>query len=82
MREEHLDLLSFATRDGVGLDLGDRARLIASGFMNGACDFACRNVQAALGLERADLAVMLAHEVDHRLGKPPCSMNVITAAAM
>jgi hypothetical protein len=39
-------------------------------------------VQAALGPERADLAVMLAHEVDHQLGKPPCSMNVITAAAM
>ena len=34
--------------------------------MNGARDFACRNVRAALGLERAGLAVMLACEVDHR----------------
>jgi hypothetical protein len=34
--------------------------------MNGARDFACRNVRAALGLERAGLAVMLAREVNHR----------------
>ena len=33
--------------------------------MNGACDFARRNVRAALGLERAGLAVMLARKVDH-----------------
>src|SRR5580693_1108039 len=34
--------------------------------MNGARDFACRNVRAALGLERAGLAVLLARKVDHR----------------
>src|SRR5271167_4334596 len=34
--------------------------------MNRARDFARRNVQAALGLERAGLAVMLARKVDHR----------------
>ena len=66
MSEEHLDLLSFATRDGVGLGLCDRTGLVASGFMNRARDFACRNVQAALGLERAGLAVLLARKVDHR----------------
>jgi hypothetical protein len=56
MSEEHLDLLSLATRDGVGLGLGDRTGLVASGFMNRARDFARRYVQAALGLERAGLA--------------------------
>src|SRR5271155_119050 len=34
--------------------------------MNGAGDFACRNVRAALGFERAGLAVLLARKVDHR----------------
>src|SRR5208283_3530540 len=34
--------------------------------MNGAGDLACRNVRAALGFERAGLAVMLARKVDHR----------------
>src|SRR5271155_6153574 len=34
--------------------------------MNGARDFACSNVRAALGLERAGLAVLLACKVDHR----------------
>ena len=34
MSEEHLDLLSFSTRDGVGLGLGDRTGLVTSGFMN------------------------------------------------
>src|SRR5579863_3827062 len=40
--------------------------------MNGARDFACRNVRTALGLERAGLAVLLARKVDHRavLGQP------------
>ena len=42
MSEEHLDLLSFATRDGVGLGLCDRAGLVTSGFMNGARDFTKR----------------------------------------
>src|SRR5277367_4242560 len=34
--------------------------------MNRARDFARRNVRAALGLERAGRAVMLARKVDHR----------------
>src|SRR5271156_3622311 len=34
--------------------------------MNRARDFARRNVRAALGLERAGLAVTLARKVDHR----------------
>ena len=34
--------------------------------MNGASNFACRNVRAALGLERAGAAVLLARKVDHR----------------
>ena len=34
--------------------------------MNGARDFACRNVRAALGPERTGLAVMLARKVDPR----------------
>ena len=34
--------------------------------MNGARDFACRIVRAALGLKRAGLAVALAGEVNHR----------------
>ena len=34
--------------------------------MNGASNFACRNVWPALGLERAGLAVMLARKVNHR----------------
>src|SRR5271169_3581070 len=40
--------------------------------MNRARDFARRNVRAALGLERAGLAVTLARKVDHRavLGQP------------
>jgi hypothetical protein len=67
MRKEQLDPLSLAARDGVGLGLGDRTDLVTSGFMNGARDFACRNVRAALGLERAGLAVALAHEVDQRV---------------
>ena len=66
MSEEHLDLLSFATRDGVGLGLCDRTGLVTRGFMNRACDFARRNVRAAFWLKRAGLAVMLARKVDHR----------------
>ena len=64
--EQHLDLLSFATGDGVGLGLCNRAGLVASGFVNGARDLACGRVWAALRLERAGLAVVLAREVDHR----------------
>src|ERR1700722_15195376 len=64
--EQHLDLLSFATGDGVGLGLCDCAGLVASGFVNGARDLACGRVWAALRLERAGLAVVLAREVDHR----------------
>jgi hypothetical protein len=60
MSEEHLNLLSFSTRDGVGLGLGDCPRLVASAFMNGSRDLACRRVRAALGLKRAGLAVVLA----------------------
>ena len=66
MSEQHLDLLSFATGDGVGLGLCNRAGLVASGFVNGARDLACGRVWAALRLERAGLAVVLAREVDHR----------------
>jgi hypothetical protein len=66
MSEEHLDLFSFATGDGLGLGLCDRTGLVASGFMNRARDFASRHVWAALGLERAGLAVVLEREVDHR----------------
>src|SRR5271169_1910245 len=59
-------------RDGVGLGLCGRAGLVTGGFVNGARDFACRNIRTALGLERAGLAVMLARKVDHRpvLGQP------------
>ncbi len=66
MGEEHLDLLSFSTRDGLGLGLGDRTSLVTSGFMNRARDFARRHVRAALGLECAGVAVLLAREVDYR----------------
>src|SRR5271169_5926227 len=66
MSEEHLDLLSFATGDGVGLGLCDCAGLVASGFMNGARDLARGHVRAAFWLERAGVAVVLAREVDHR----------------
>ena len=38
MSEEHLDFLSFSTRDGVGLGLGDRTGLVTNGFMNGLRD--------------------------------------------
>ena len=31
--KEHLDLLSLTARNGVGLGLGDRARLVAGGFV-------------------------------------------------
>jgi hypothetical protein len=48
MSEEHPDLLSLPARDHVGLGLCDCARLVASGFMNGARDLACRRVRAAL----------------------------------
>jgi hypothetical protein len=63
MSEEHLDLLSLPARDDVGLRLGDCARLVASGYMNGARDLACRRVRAARGLKRAGLAVVLAREL-------------------
>jgi hypothetical protein len=43
-----------------------RQRPVTSGFMNGARDVARRNVRAALRLERAGLAVMLARKVDPR----------------
>ena len=56
MSKEHLDLLSLATRDGVGLGLGDRTGLVASGFINGAADCPYWAVWAALGLERAGFA--------------------------
>src|SRR5580704_132662 len=48
MSEEHPDLLSLPARDHVGLGLCDCERLVASGFMNGARDLACRRVRAAL----------------------------------
>jgi hypothetical protein len=50
MSEEHLDLLSLAARDGVGLGPCDRTGPVASGFMNGARDLACRNFGQHLGL--------------------------------
>ena len=50
MSEEHLDLPSLATGDGVGLGLRDRTGLVASGFINRAADCAYGNVRAALGL--------------------------------
>src|SRR6476646_5112058 len=62
MSEQHLELLSLATGDGVGLGLCNRAGLVASGFV-GARDLACGRVWAALRLERAGLAVVLAREV-------------------
>jgi hypothetical protein len=31
--KEHLDLVSLTARNGVGLGLGDRARLVAGGFV-------------------------------------------------
>jgi hypothetical protein len=40
--------------------------LFANGFLNRSRDLACRNVWAALGLERAGVAVVLAQGVDHR----------------
>jgi hypothetical protein len=48
--EEHLDLLSLPARDDIGLGLGDGARLVAGGFMNGACDLARGHVRAAFWL--------------------------------
>jgi hypothetical protein len=49
MSEEHLDLLSFSTRDGVGLGLGDRTGPVTSSFMNGSRDLACQHIRTALG---------------------------------
>ena len=48
--------------------------------MNGARDFACRNVRTALGLERTRLAVMLARKVDHRavLGQPVARLGGVS----
>lgn len=40
MREEHLDPLSFTTRDSVGLGPCDGARLLASSFVDGSRDLA------------------------------------------
>ena len=53
MSEEHLDLLSFSTRDGVGIGLGDRTGLVTSGFMNGSRNLACEHIRTALGFEHA-----------------------------
>src|SRR3984885_12260209 len=66
MSEEHLDLLSFSTRDGVGLGLGDRAGLVTSGFMNGSRNLACKHIRTALGFEHAGVAVVLSGAIADR----------------
>ena len=66
MSEEHLDLLSFSTRDGVGLGLGDRTGLVTSGFMNGSRNLACEHIRTALGFEHAGVAVVLSGAIADR----------------
>ena len=46
--KEHLDLLSLPTSDDVGLGLDDCARLVVSGFMNGARDLTRWHVRSIL----------------------------------
>jgi hypothetical protein len=55
--KEHLDLLSLPTSDDVGLGLDDCARLVASGFMNGARDLARWHVREHFGLSVQGVAV-------------------------
>ena len=50
MSEEHLDLLSFATCDGVGLGLLDRPGLVASGFVNESAILRAGTLGQHLGL--------------------------------
>jgi hypothetical protein len=66
MSEEHLDLLSFSTRDGVGLGLGDRTGLVTSGLMNGSRNLACEHIRTALGFEHAGVAVVLSGAIADR----------------
>src|ERR1700729_1022073 len=66
MSEEHLDLLSFSTRDGVGLRPGDRTGLVTSGFMNGSRDLARGHIRTALGFEHAGVAVALSGAIADR----------------
>ena len=66
MSEEHLDFLSFSTRDGVGLGLGDRTGLVTSGFVNGSRNLACEHIRTALGFEHAGVAVVLSGAIADR----------------
>ena len=66
MSEEHFDLLSFSTRDSVGLGLCDRTGLVTGGFMNGSRNLACGHIRTALGFEYAGLAVVLSGAIADR----------------
>ena len=66
MGEEHLYFLSFSTRDGVSLGLGDRTSLVTSGFMNGSRNLACELIRTALGFEHAGVAVVLSGAIADR----------------
>jgi hypothetical protein len=66
MSEEHLDLLSFSTRDGVGLGLGDCTGLVMSGFVNGSRNLAREHIRTALGFKHTGVAVVLSGAIADR----------------
>ena len=76
MSEEHLDLLSFSTRDGEGLGLGDRTSLVTSGFVNGSRNLACEHIRTALGFEHTGVAVVLSGAQEISLAKPPVATEL------
>jgi len=63
--EQHLDLLSLATRRGVGIGGGDIAGHVARAFVDRAQDLAGRCVRTAARLESARIAVELAGAIAH-----------------
>ena len=74
MSEEHFDFLSFSTRDGVGIGLGDRTGLVTSGFVNGSRNLACEHIRTALGFEHAGVAVVLSGAIaDRAVSSQPLS---------
>ena len=59
MGEQHLDLLPFAPRDVVGVGSGDVAGDVPGAFMDGTRHLPSRPVGAAVGLQRAGVAIDL-----------------------
>src|SRR5277367_6943033 len=66
MREQHLNLLSLASRSDIGLGGGDLARQVASAFMNAPWDLAGRCVRAASRFQLARAAIIGARPVEQR----------------